>query len=64
MRSHASASTSACSCEVTDLRIGISAGGKAGLDRVDFVLEAERLRFSSLWASETYGFDCFTPLAF
>src|SRR3954451_1370519 len=28
-----------------------------------FNLEAERLGFDSIWTSEAYGSDCFTPLA-
>ncbi len=31
-------------------------------DRIDLVLEAERLGFDSVWTAEAYGSDCFSPL--
>ena len=32
-------------------------------DAMDQILTAERLGFDSIWTSEAYGSDCFTPLA-
>src|SRR5436305_10931133 len=49
------------------LKLGLSTGllsGRASLsEALDTVKEAERLGFDSVWASETYGSDALTPLA-
>src|SRR6476661_7033544 len=49
------------------LKLGFSTGllsGRASLsEALDTVKEAERLGFDSVWASETYGSDALTPLA-
>src|SRR6201995_689487 len=49
------------------LKLGFSTGllsGRASLSQaLDTVKEAERLGFDSVWASETYGSDALTPLA-
>jgi F420-dependent oxidoreductase-like protein len=50
-----------------DLKLGLSTGllsGAAPLaERREWVMEAERLGFDSVWSSETYGSDALTPLA-
>src|SRR6476659_3117438 len=49
------------------LKLGFSTGllsGRSSLsEAVETVKEAERLGFDSVWASETYGNDALTPLA-
>ena len=49
------------------LKLGLSTGllsGRASLsEAIETVKEAERLGFDSVWASETYGSDALTPLA-
>ncbi len=49
------------------LKLGLSIGLLAGQDLLSegtkWVKEAERLGFDSVWASETYGSDALTPLA-
>src|ERR1700759_3884182 len=49
------------------LKLGFSTvllSGRSSLsEAVDTVKEAERLGFDSVWASETYGSDALTPLA-
>ena len=49
------------------LKLGLSTGllsGRASLsEAIETVQEAERLGFDSVWASETYGSDALTPLA-
>src|SRR6059058_608701 len=49
------------------LKLGLSTGllsGRASLsEAIETVKEAERLGFDSVWASETYGNDALTPLA-
>src|SRR5882672_4699875 len=37
--------------------------GEAGGPRMDLVLEAERLGYTSVWAGEAYGTDAVTPIA-
>jgi F420-dependent oxidoreductase-like protein len=37
--------------------------GEPGGPRMDLVLEAERLGYTSVWAGEAYGIDCVTPIA-
>ena len=37
--------------------------GEAGGPRMDLVLEAERLGYTSVWAGESYGTDAVTPIA-
>jgi F420-dependent oxidoreductase-like protein len=37
--------------------------GELGGPRMEIVLEAERLGYSSVWASESYGTDAVTPIA-
>ena len=37
--------------------------GEAGGPRMDMVLEAERLGYTSVWAGESYGTDAVTPIA-
>ncbi len=37
--------------------------GEAGGPRMDVVLEAERLGYTSVWAGESYGTDAVTPIA-
>lgn len=44
------------------ISIGYS-GGRVELP-VDFVLEAERLGYDSVWTAEAYGSDAVTPLAY
>jgi F420-dependent oxidoreductase-like protein len=49
------------------LKLGLSTGLLSGssplADRREWVMEAERLGFDSVWSSETYGSDALTPLA-
>jgi len=48
------------------MKLGISigySGGRVELP-VDFVLEAERLGYDSVWTAEAYGSDAVTPLAY
>ena len=48
------------------LKLGLSTGLLSGAslpEALDTVKEAERLGFDSVWASETYGSDALTPLA-
>ena len=51
----------------SSLKLGLSTGllsGRASLSETcETVREAERLGFDSVWASETYGSDALTPLA-
>jgi F420-dependent oxidoreductase-like protein len=37
--------------------------GEAGGPRMDYVLEAERLGYDSVWTGESYGTDAVTPIA-
>jgi len=37
--------------------------GEAGGPRMDYVLEAERLGYDSVWSGESYGTDAVTPIA-
>ena len=37
--------------------------GERGGPRMDLVLEAERLGYTSVWAGESYGTDAVTPIA-
>ena len=37
--------------------------GEIGGPRMDLVLEAERLGYTSVWAGESYGTDAVTPIA-
>ena len=37
--------------------------GETGGPRMDVVLEAERLGYTSVWAGESYGTDAVTPIA-
>ena len=37
--------------------------GEPGGPRMDAVLEAERLGYTSVWAGESYGTDAVTPIA-
>ena len=47
------------------MRVAISVGlGRSREDLVAYVLEAERLGVDSVWASETWGTDAVTPLAY
>src|ERR1700752_2035656 len=48
------------------MKLGISIGytGSEVKLPVDFVLEAERLGFDSVWTAEAYGSDAVTPLAY
>jgi F420-dependent oxidoreductase-like protein len=49
-----------------ELKLGLSTGYWAGgppAGAAESVQEAERLGFDSIWASEAYGSDCLTPLA-
>jgi F420-dependent oxidoreductase-like protein len=49
------------------LKLGLSTGMLPSPERLseamEWVLEAERLGFDSVWSSETYGSDALTPLA-
>ena len=47
------------------MRLGILLryAGEAGGPRMDLVLEAERLGYTSVWAGESYGTDAVTPIA-
>jgi len=48
------------------MKLGISIGYSGGEVKipVDFVLEAERLGYDSVWTAEAYGSDAVTPLAY
>jgi F420-dependent oxidoreductase-like protein len=48
-----------------DLRLGLMLGywGAQPSDPIDLVLEAERIGFDSVWTSEAYGSDAFSPLS-
>ncbi|NJR42882.1 MAG: LLM class flavin-dependent oxidoreductase [Akkermansiaceae bacterium] len=48
------------------MKLGISIGytGSEVKLPVDFVLEAERLGYDSVWTAEAYGSDAVTPLAY
>jgi F420-dependent oxidoreductase-like protein len=48
------------------MKLGISIGYSGGVVKipVDFVLEAERLGYDSVWTAEAYGSDAVTPLAY
>src|SRR5918999_4203984 len=48
------------------MKLGISIGYSGGEVKVpvDFVLDAERLGFDSVWTAEAYGSDAVTPLAY
>src|SRR6188768_2474650 len=48
------------------MKLGISIGytGSEVKLPIDFVLEAERLGYDSVWTAEAYGSDAVTPLAF
>jgi len=52
---------------VADLRLGLVVGywpsSGPPPDAAEQVAAAERLGFESIWTSEAYGSDCFTPLA-
>jgi len=47
------------------MRLGLTAGySGASLEvNIDFILQAERLGFDSVWTAEAYGSDAVTPLA-
>ena len=48
------------------MKIGLGIGNSGARMELplDLILRAERLGFNSVWASETYGSDAITPLAF
>ncbi|MBV1688934.1 LLM class F420-dependent oxidoreductase [Novosphingobium sp. G106] len=46
------------------LALGLGYSGARMALPVDLVIRAERLGFDSVWASETYGSDAITPLAY
>src|ERR671936_2828915 len=47
-----------------DMKLGLMLGywGADSWDPIDLVLEAEGLGFDSVWTSEAYGSDAFSPL--
>jgi F420-dependent oxidoreductase-like protein len=45
------------------LSTGLLSGGSRLTEGLEWVKEAERLGFDSIWSSETYGSDALTPLA-
>ncbi|MEA2242304.1 MAG: hypothetical protein QOD24_1860 [Solirubrobacteraceae bacterium] len=45
------------------LSTGLLSGGSRLTEGLEWVREAERLGFDSIWSSETYGSDALTPLA-
>lgn len=49
-----------------ELRLGLSLGGAqlSGGDLVRLAVQAEQLGYDSVWSSEAWGLDAFTPLAF
>jgi F420-dependent oxidoreductase-like protein len=51
---------------MSNLRLGVALGYSGGNMLVDreYVLEAERLGYYSVWSAEAYGSDALTPLAY